>query len=68
MKLSSPDHIALIACGLFNVSVPRTELPEKWRFDESVWYDQEGSAVEGELMFEVTQYGFWICEEMLMVG
>lgn len=56
VKLSSPDHIALIAFGLFNVSVPRTELPEDWRFGDSVWIDGEGKSVDGEVMFEVTQY------------
>ena len=56
MKLSSPDHIALIAFGLFNVSVPRTELPEQWTFDDSVWIDGEGNSIDGEVMFEVMQY------------
>jgi hypothetical protein len=59
VKLSSPDHIALIAFGLFNVSVPQTELPETWRFEESVWVDGRGGSVEGEILFEVRQYGLW---------
>ena len=59
VKLSSPDHIALIAFGLFNVSVPRTELPENWTFEESVWLDGSGRSVEGEVLFEVRQYGLW---------
>lgn len=59
VKLSSPDHIALIAFGLFNVSVPRTELPETWRFEEFVWLDGSGRTVEGDVSFEVRQYGLW---------
>ena len=54
--MSSPDHIALIAFALFNVSVPRTEMPEGWKFEESAWVDRDGKVIEGELEFEVTQY------------
>jgi len=53
--LGSPDHVALIAFALFNVSVPKTEIPEDWRFEEW-WVDGEGERVEGELDIEVTQY------------
>lgn len=55
VTLGSPDHVALIAFALFNVSVPRTEIPEDWRFEE-VWVDGEGLKVDGELEVEVTQY------------
>ena len=55
VTLGSPDHVALIAFALFNVSVPRTELPEDWRFEEG-WVDADANKVEGELEFEVTQY------------
>ena len=56
MTLSSPDHVALITHALFNVSIPRTQMPEDWRFEENIWIDGEGNVVEGELEFEVTQY------------
>jgi hypothetical protein len=56
VTLGSPDHVALIAFALFNVSVPRTEIPEDWRFEEW-WVDGEGLKVDGELEVEVTQYG-----------
>jgi hypothetical protein len=56
VTLSSPDHIALITNALFNVSVPKTRMPEDWKFEEDVWVDQNGKTVEGELEFEVTQY------------
>jgi len=55
VTLGSPDHVALIAFALFNVSVPRTEIPDDWTFEEG-WVDGEGERVEGELEFEVTQY------------
>jgi hypothetical protein len=55
VTLGSPDHVALIAFALFNVSVPRTEIPEDWRFEDG-WVDGEGKSVEGELEVEVTQY------------
>jgi len=56
--LSSPDHIALLTCALFNVSIPRTQIPKDWTFDteESHWVDAEGKAIEGDVEFEVTQY------------
>jgi RPA43 OB domain in RNA Pol I len=57
VTVSSPDHVALITYALFNVSIPMTYMPEDWRFEESVWIDGEGKVVEGELEFEVTQYG-----------
>lgn len=56
MTLSSPDHVALITHALFNVSIPRTQIPEDWRFEENIWIDSQGNVVEGELEFEVTQY------------
>ena len=56
MTLSSPDHIALITHALFNVSIPRTHMPEDWRFEENVWVDGDENVVEGELEFEVIQY------------
>ena len=56
MTLSSPDHIALITHALFNVSIPQTQMPDEWRFEESVWIDGKGNVVEGELEFEITQY------------
>jgi hypothetical protein len=31
-------------------------LPQNWRFEDSVWIDGEGKSVDGEVMFEVTQY------------
>jgi hypothetical protein len=56
VTLSSPDHIALITHALFNVSVPKTRMPEHWKFEEDVWVDGNGKTIEGELEFEVTQY------------
>jgi hypothetical protein len=56
--LSSPDHIALLSYALFNVSIPRSQLPKDWTYDteESHWVDGEGMVIEGDLEFEVTQY------------
>jgi RPA43 OB domain in RNA Pol I len=56
VTLSSPDHVALITHALFNISVPRVELPEEWRFEEDNWFDGDGKVIEGEVEFEVTQY------------
>ena len=57
VTLSSPDHIALITFSMFNVSVPRTEMPQDWRYDnEGFWMDRKGRKIEGEVEFEVTQY------------
>lgn len=56
MTLSSPDHIALITHALFNISVPRTELPEDWTYNDESWVDAEGNKIEGELDVEVIQY------------
>jgi len=55
VTLSSPDHVALITHALFNVSVPKGELPEEWNFDEDSWFDGDGKVVEGDVEFEVTQ-------------
>jgi|SRR5579859_3747503 len=55
VTLSSPDHIALITHSLFNASIPRTNMPEDWVFEEDTWY-RDGTAIEGEIEFEVTQY------------
>ena len=54
--MSSPDHVALITHALFNVSVPRGEMPAEWSFDEDHWVNGDGRVVEGEVEFEVTQY------------
>jgi hypothetical protein len=32
-------------------------MPEGWRFEENCWVDGEGRVVEGEIEFEVSQYG-----------
>jgi len=56
VALSSPDHIALISHALFNVSIPRTELPEDWNFNDDAWYCSDGAKIEGNLEFEVIQY------------
>ena len=58
MVLSSPDHIALLTCALFNVSIPRIQIPKDWAYDteETHWVDAKGKVVEGEVEFEVTQY------------
>ena len=58
VTLSSPDHVALITHALFNVSIPRTQMPDDWRFEveENAWIDGDDKTVEGELEFEVTQY------------
>jgi hypothetical protein len=55
VAMGSPDHVALIAFALFNVSVPRTEIPEDWRFEEDGWVDRQGGSVRGELEVEITQ-------------
>jgi RPA43 OB domain in RNA Pol I len=57
VALSSPDHVALISHALFNISIPRTELPEEWSFNDDTWYSADGAKIEGELEFEVLQYG-----------
>jgi hypothetical protein len=56
--LSSPDHIALITHGLFNVSIPQNQLPKNWKYkeEEGHWVDAEHNAIEGDVEFEVTQY------------
>jgi hypothetical protein len=56
VTLSSPDHIALITHALFNISVPRTELPEDWTYNDESWVDTKGTRIEGELDVEITQY------------
>jgi DNA-directed RNA polymerase I subunit RPA43 len=56
VRLSSPDHIALTTHALFNVSIPRTQMPDDWTFEDNVWIDGDGNMIEGELEFEVTQY------------
>ena len=56
--LSSPDHIALLAYGLFNVSIPQNQLPKEWKFkEESHWVDAERNVIGGDVEFEITQYG-----------
>lgn len=56
--LSSPDHIALLAYALFNVSVPRDEIPKNWTYNTegSHWVDAGGKVIEGDVEFQVTQY------------
>ena len=56
MKLSSPDHIALVTNALFNVSIPRTEIPENWNFNDDAWYSDDGTKIQGELEFDIIQY------------
>ena len=56
VTLSSPDHIALTTHALFNVSIPRTRIPEEWTFEDHRWTDEDGNEVSGDLEFEVTQY------------
>jgi RPA43 OB domain in RNA Pol I len=56
VRLSSPDHIALTTHALFNVSIPRVQMPDDWTFDDNVWSDSDGNVIDGNLEFEVTQY------------
>jgi hypothetical protein len=66
--LSSPDHIALVMYGLFNVSIPQNQLPKNWKYkeEESHWVDAEHNAIEGDVEFEVTQYGAKVVTGRLM--
>ena len=54
--MSSPDHIGIVTYALFNVSIPRTQIPNEWTFDGGAWVNQDGISIQGEVEFEIAQY------------